>query len=199
MYQHAIGETQDDRVGIIGCQKLAIFGRYRNGLALFAFGADEHAAQFRAIVLAFLDAEGHPVAQIGKFADLDRGTERARAQFEAELFIIIAGQGLDESDQRQIDQHQCHREQIGHPQQTTVALAYRPEDIEFRAERELPERQQDAEQQADRNAQRQIFGYQVGQHSPHDADRPSFRGDKIKQPQHFFEHQQHRCNHQCAE
>ena len=67
--------------------------------------------------------------------------------------------------------------------------------IELRRERQLPEGKQDAEHQADRNAQREIFGKKVGEHPPDDADRSARRHDEIEQPQHLVEDEQH-CREQ---
>jgi len=75
--EHPIGEAQDDGIRVIGRQKLSVFGGDRDGLALPVLRAYEHPAQFRPIVPAFLDAKGHPIAQTGKFANLDRSAQRA--------------------------------------------------------------------------------------------------------------------------
>ena len=40
---------------------------------------------------------------------------------------------------------------------------------------------------------------QVGEHPPHDADRAAFGRDEIEQPQHLFEHEQHRRKDEGAE
>src|SRR3546814_1998118 len=72
--------------------------------------AHEDAAQGSAIVKAFLDAQRHAVAQIGKFADLDRRAERARAQFELQPFIGIARDRLDEADDREIERRERSEE-----------------------------------------------------------------------------------------
>ena len=45
---------------------------------------DEDAVQVGAPILAALDPQRHPAAEIGELADLDRGAERARAQLEAQ-------------------------------------------------------------------------------------------------------------------
>src|SRR3546814_10740885 len=49
------------------------------------------------------------LAQIGKFADLDRRAERARAQFELQPFIGIARDRLDEADDREIERRERNR------------------------------------------------------------------------------------------
>ena len=45
----------------------------------------------------------------------------------------------------------------------------------------------------------EIFGQQVGEHPPDDADRPAGVDDKMEQPQHLVEHEQHRREDQRAE
>src|SRR3546814_6356548 len=62
----------------------------RHALPVALVAAHENSAQGSAIVIAFLDAQRHAVAQLGEFADLDRCAERARAQFELQPLIGIA-------------------------------------------------------------------------------------------------------------
>ena len=45
----------------------------------------------------------------------------------------------------------------------------------------------------------EIFGQQVGEHPPHHADRPARVDHILEQPQHLFEDEQHRREHQRAE
>src|SRR3546814_5794070 len=61
-----------------------------HALPVALVAAHENSAQGSAIVIAFLDAQRHAVAQLGEFADLDRCAERARAQFELQPLIGIA-------------------------------------------------------------------------------------------------------------
>jgi hypothetical protein len=55
------------------------------------------------LVLAALDPEGHPLAEIGELADLDRGAERARAKLEAQPSIAVARHRLDEADDGDVE------------------------------------------------------------------------------------------------
>ena len=87
MDQHALGQPQDDRVGIVGGQELPARRRGRDALAVLVFAAHENTAEAPPLVEAFLDPQRHAVAQFGEFADLDRGAERARPQFELQAFI----------------------------------------------------------------------------------------------------------------
>src|SRR3546814_20324360 len=86
--------------------------------------AHEDAAQGSALVKAFLDAQRHAVAQIGKFADLDRRAERARAQFELQPFIGIASDRLDEADDREIERRERNRIGEGNAHQTPATPAH---------------------------------------------------------------------------
>ena len=71
--------------------------------------------------------------------------------------------------------------------------------IELRRQRQLAEGEQDPEHQADRDPERQIFGKQVGEHPPDDADRPAGIDDILEKPKHLVEHEQHRRQDQRAE
>ena len=71
--------------------------------------------------------------------------------------------------------------------------------VELRRQGQLAERQQDAEHQADRDPEREIFGKEIGKHPPHDADGPPCVDDILEQPQHLIEDEQHGGEHQRTE
>ena len=75
----------------------------------------------------------------------------------------------------EVEPRQHDREHVGHPQQPGVAEPDRAHHVEFGRGRQLAERQQDAQHQAERDRQAGIFGHQVGEHLEHDADRPALR------------------------
>jgi hypothetical protein len=100
--QRALGQPEDDDIGIVGAQELALFRGRGDDVASGRAGVDEDAGQVAAFVFAFLDPQRHAVAQIGKLADLDRCAERTGAQLEPQPFIIVAGIGLDIADDREV-------------------------------------------------------------------------------------------------
>ena len=153
MRQRAIGEAQDDRIGIIGGHEGAALGS--NGKAPSAFFArhDENAGQLAALVAARFDAQRHVLTQLGEFAHLDRRAQRTRAKFEPEPFIGVARRRLDEADNHQVEDSKEHRIHERHAQQPPIALPHCLQHIKFGRERELAEGEQDAEQHADGNAQ----------------------------------------------
>ena len=153
---------------------------------------DEDAVQLRALVLAAVDADGQMLAELVELADLDRGAERAGLQIEAQAFVAVVGIGLEIADDEQVDERERDCVGVRHAQQPAVADADAAHRIEFRRQRELTEGEQDPEHQADRNAERQIFGKKVGEHPPDDADGAAGIDHELKQPQHLVEHQQHR-------
>ena len=55
---------------------------------------DEDAVELGAPILAAVDPQGQPCAELVELADLDRGAERARAQVEAQPLVAIMGPGL---------------------------------------------------------------------------------------------------------
>ena len=59
--------------------------------------------------------------------------------------------------------------------------------------------EEDPQHQADRDSERQIFGQEVGEHSPHDADRTARIDDILEQPQHLIENEQHCRQHERAQ
>jgi hypothetical protein len=145
----------------------------------------------RPAIAAALDPQRHAFAELGEFADLDRCAERAGAQFVAQPFIGITRIRLDEADDRQIDEREADRVEIRHAQQAAIAHPHRQQHVELGRGREPAEGQQDAEHQPDRDAEREIFGDQIGEHAPYDADRAALLRDEIEQPQHLLEQQQH--------
>ncbi len=90
--QRAVGQAEDDRVGIVGRQELARLRRHRIGRALVAV-AYEDAVQLAPAVMALFDAQRHAVAEMGELADLDRRPQRTRAQLEAQLLVIYRALG----------------------------------------------------------------------------------------------------------
>src|SRR3546814_16101976 len=48
-------------------------------------------------------------------------------------------------------------------------------------------------------AEREIDGDEVGEHPPHDAARAAPGRDEVEEAQNFFEHEQHRRQHERAE
>ena len=161
-------------------------------------GEDAAQARFRLLFAAF-DPQRHPLAEVVELADLDRRAERARAQVEPQPFVAVARIGLDPADDGDVEQQQRDGEHVGHAQQPAIADADPAQRVEFGRQGELAEGEQDAEHQPDRDAEREIFGQQIGEHPPHHADRPAGVDDEVEQPQHLFEHQQHRGEHQRAE
>jgi len=150
-------------------------------------------------VLAALDPHGHRAPEPGELADLDRSAERARAQLEAEALKLILGERLEIADDGEIEREQRHRVHIGHAQQPPVAQARSAQRIELGRERQLPKGDQHPHGQPDRDGEPEIFGNEIGQHPPHDVDRPPFRHDEIEQAQHAIEQQQHGRERQRAE
>ena len=199
MDQHALRQAQDDRVRIVGCEELPARGGRRYALAVLVLAANEDAAQRLAVVIAFLDAQGHAVAQFGELADLDRRAERARAKVELQPFIGVAGIGLDEADDREIERRERDRIGIGNAQQPPEPHADAAQHVELARRRKPPESKENPQHQPDRDAEREIFGDQVGEHPPHDADRAALGRDEIEQAQHLFEHEQHRRKDEGAE
>ena len=156
----------------------------------------EHAMEDPAIVLAVLDPKGHVVAERGELADPDRGAESAGAKVEFEPLVGEFGQRLDIADDREIGRHQGGAEEIGHAQQPAVAEADRAKRVELRRQRHVPEGEQDAHHQAERNAEAHIFRNEVGEHLPHDADRAALAHHEVEQAQHLLEQQKHRRQHE---
>jgi hypothetical protein len=160
---------------------------------------DEDSVELGALLLASVDPQRQPPAEVVEFADLDRCAERARSKVEAQAFVPIFGIGLDIADDHQVQEHQHRGVGIRHAQQPAVADADSAKGIELRRQRQLAERQQDAEQQADRNSEREIFRKQVRKHLPDDTDWTARRHDEVEQPQHLVEHEQHRGEDERAE
>src|SRR3546814_1678448 len=88
--QYALGQPQDDRVRIVGRQELSLRRGCRHRLSVVVLATHEDAAQASPVVIAFLDPQRHPAAELGELADLDRRAERARAQLELQPLIGIA-------------------------------------------------------------------------------------------------------------
>src|SRR3546814_9605344 len=84
---------------------------------------------------------------------------------------------------------------IRRPPTSTLTDTLCPYTARFRS----AEGKEDAEHQPDRDAEREIFGDQIGEHPPHDADRAALGRDEIEQAQHLFQHQQHRRKDERAE
>src|SRR3546814_8967064 len=84
---------------------------------------------------------------------------------------------------------------IRRPPTSTLTDTLCPYTARFRS----AEGKEDAEHQPDRYAEREIFGDQIGEHPPHDADRAALGRDEIEQAQHLFQHQQHRRKDELAE
>ena len=97
----------------------------------------------------------------GELADLDRGAERARAQLEVELLVVVAGERLPVADDREVERHQQQGDDVGHPQQPGVAPPDRAQHVELAGGGELAEREQHAEHQPERDRQAGIFRDQV--------------------------------------
>ena len=172
VHHPAIGQAEEDGVGIVGGEESAAIGGDREASPVAGRHPHEHAVQVRAAILAALDPHGDPPAEIGELADLDRGAERARIQLEAKRLIFVIGHRLNPGDDREIgDQHE-ERVEIGHDEQPPIAEPDRAKAVELRGERELAEGEQHAEAEADGNGEPQIFGDEIGQHLPHDA-RPA--------------------------
>ena len=164
--------------------------------AIVVLAVEEDAGQLAALVFALFDPQGHLVAEIGELAHLDRRAQRAGAQFEAQSFVIVPRIGLDEADDAEIDRGERDRIHIRHAQQPAIAHAQPAHDVQLGRDRQLAEREQYPEQQPDRHAEAEIFGQQIGQHSPDDAQRPAFGRHEIEQPANAVEHQQHRRDRQ---
>jgi hypothetical protein len=77
MDQAAVAEAQDDGVGIVGREEGAEIGGDGKGTTVPALGADEHPMQMAAFIVAALDPQRHPLAEIVEFADLDRRAQRS--------------------------------------------------------------------------------------------------------------------------
>jgi hypothetical protein len=197
--EHAIAQAEDDRVGIVGRHELAMLGGHRQALAVIGVGHHEDAGQLAAAVAAAFDPHRHPLAQLGELADLDRRAERARSQFEAQPLIGVARIRLDEADDRQVEQRERDRIIIRHPEQPAIAHADRAQHVDLGRHRQPAKGEQATQRQPDRDAERHIFGDQIGEHPPDHADRTAFGHDEIEQPQHLVERQQHRGDHQRAE
>ena len=152
---------------------------------------DEDAVELRALLLAAVDANGQMLAELVKLADLDRGAERARLQVEAQPFIAVMSVGLEIADDEQVDERKRDCVGVGYAQQPAVADADAAHRIQLRRQSKLTEGEQNPEHQADRDAERQIFGEKVGEHPPDHADRAAGIDHELKQPQHLVEQQQH--------
>ena len=160
---------------------------------------DEDSLELRALVLAAVDADGQMLAELVELADLDRGAERARLQIEAQPFVAVVGVGLEIADDEEVDERERDCVGIRYAQQPAIADADAAHRIQLRRQGELAEGKQDPEHQADGNAERQIFGKEVGEHPPDDADGAAGIDHELKQPQHLVEQQQHRRKDQRAD
>jgi hypothetical protein len=65
--------------------------------------------------------------------------------------------------------------EIGYPEQPRIAEADGAQSVELGGKGQLAEGEQGAEQKADRDSEREIFGQEVGQHLPDDSDRTARR------------------------
>ena len=182
MHQPALAQAQDERVGIIGGEKRAAIGGHRERPSVAALRTHEHAVQVPALVVAAFDAQRHVLAEVGEFADLYRSAERAGTKLETEPFIFVARIRLDEADDREIQKHQPDGIIIRHAEQPAIAQTDRAQRVQFGRQSEPPEREQYPQHQPDRNAEREIFRDEVGEHLPDDVDGPALAHDEVEQP-----------------
>src|SRR3546814_9481108 len=101
------------------------------------------------------------LAQIGKFADLDRRAERARAQFELQPFLGIARDRLDDADDREIERRERNRRGDGNAHQPPETQAPAFEPVKFARRRKPSEREETPEPPAYRNAERKKLGEEI--------------------------------------
>jgi hypothetical protein len=173
--------------------------RDRHDLALFVGDAREDADEAPALVAALLDAQRHLVLERGELADLDRRAERARAQLELKLLVVVARQRLQVADVGEVHHDQHQRHQVGHAQQPRIAEADGAHRIELARGGQLAEGEEHAQHQPQRNGEADIFGHHVRQHLEHDADRAARRRDEVEQLEHLVEHEQRRRDHEDRE
>jgi hypothetical protein len=146
------------------------------------------------MVQASLDTQRSCRTQPREFADSDARPQRAGAQFVAQRLVTVARDRLQIPHDRKVHDRRAQRIHIGDAQHPVVADPRRAHRIQLGTERKAPEREQYAQHQAERHAESQIFRQQVGEHTPHHADRPTLADHEIEQPQHPVEEQQHRCH-----
>ncbi len=173
-----------------------MLGGHRQALALLRLGHHEDARKLAPALAAALDPQGHLLAQFGELADFDRGAECPGTQFVTQPLIGITRIRLDEADDRQIDEREADRIHVRHAQQPAIAEPDGQQHVQLRGRRQPAEGEQDAQHQTDRDAEREIFGDQVGEHPPYHADRTALFRHEIEQPQHLLEQQQHRGDHE---
>ena len=77
VHKPALGQPQDDRVGIVGREERALVRRDRQRPAGIAFNPDEYVVQAAAFVVAPLDPQRHALAEVAELADLDRARPSA--------------------------------------------------------------------------------------------------------------------------
>ena len=196
--QPALGQAEKDGVGIVGGEEDAVLGGGGDARALL-LGGDEDAVELGAAALAAVDAQGELAAEIVELADLDRGAEGARLQFEAQALVAIMGVGLEIADDEQVERGQRHRIEEGHAKQAAVADPDAAKRVELGRQGQLAEGEEDAEHQADGDSEAEIFGEQVGEHSPHHAQGPAGLDHVLEKPQHLVEDEQHRRQDQRAD
>jgi hypothetical protein len=109
------------------------------------------------------------------------------------------GVGLEIADDEQVQRRKRDRVQERNAEQSVVADSDAAQRVQLGRQSELAEGKQDAEHQADRDAEREIFGKQVGKHPPDHADRAAGVDHILEQPQHLIEHEQHRGEDQRPE
>ena len=96
--ERAVRQPQNDDVLVVSREELAVFGGDRERFAAALPRHDENPGQIAPLVGAFVDPQGHVLAQPVELADLDRRTQRARTEFEPQLLIGETRDWLDIAD-----------------------------------------------------------------------------------------------------
>ena len=128
----ALGQPEQDLVGVIGREEAALLGGRGDGHAGRVRVLDEDAVELRALVPAAVDTQRQMLAEAVELADLDRRPERARLQVELQPLVAIVGVRLEVADDEQIDDRERDRIGIGHAQQPAVADADAAQRVELR-------------------------------------------------------------------
>src|SRR3546814_7888063 len=86
----------------------------------------------------------------------------------------------DLADDREIERRERNRIGEGNAHQPPETHAHAFEHVEFARRRKPSESEENPEHQADRNAERKIFGDEIREHPPHDADRAALGRDEVE-------------------